>query len=269
MKKVQGQSFGMLGKKHSKKTKQKMSNSRKKFLKTPEGKKFKKKLSIFHKGKSREPFSDEWKRNISEGRKGKFKGKNNPFYGKHHSTKTKKEISKSLVGRFKGENNPNFEKHLSEEHKRKISESEKGKIVSEKVKRKISKTGKERMKELMKDPEFYNKVLQSSYGKKCYYDNEFFPSLLERDCYIFLKSLNVNIIHNFLNRFDFLINDKIVLEFHPCNTFLEKRSYKKYYNDRRKLLNEMGYTNLNLIVVTNLNVKEKIKLEKVFEKCVL
>ncbi len=60
-------------------------------------------------------------------------GKNNPFYGKHHSEETKHLISNTLKDRNlseetkhkmskakTGEKHPMFGKHLSEEHKQKI-----------------------------------------------------------------------------------------------------------------------------------------------------
>ena len=58
-----------------------------------------------NKGKKK---SKETRRKMSEAKK----GKNNPFYGKHHSKETKRKMSKSNA--WKG-------KHLPEETKRKIS----------------------------------------------------------------------------------------------------------------------------------------------------
>ena len=55
--------------------------------------------------------------------KGKRTGKDNPFYGKHHTDKTKERMSKALSG----EKNPNYGRHFSEEHKNKLSTANKGK----------------------------------------------------------------------------------------------------------------------------------------------
>lgn len=102
------------------------------------------------------------------------------------------------------------------------------------------------------DPELILRALKNGHGKKCYYDNELFPSLAERDCYIGLKKLGFKIKHNFEGRFDFLINDKVVLEYHPCSYFLDKRTIEQYYKDRRKLLTAYGYKDLKLIVVEDI-----------------
>ena len=96
---------------------------------------------------NRSEMSEEIKRKISESLKdnGKFRGENNPFFGKTHSEETKREMSKARKGRevsketrkkisesLKG-------RELSEEHKKKISASEEGKEISEETRRKISK----------------------------------------------------------------------------------------------------------------------------------
>ncbi|MCK4359418.1 MAG: hypothetical protein KAW92_11895 [Candidatus Cloacimonetes bacterium] len=101
-------------------------------------------------------------------------------------------------------------------------------------------------------PEAIQRSLKNGHGTNCYYNNEFFPSLQERDCYIKLKKLGFKVKHNFEKRFDFLINDKIVLEYHPCNFGLDKRTAKQYYTKRRKLLNEYGYKDLKLVVIKDL-----------------
>ena len=103
-----------------------------------------KKLSKAHKGKHP---SDEQKKKQSEAMKGKRTGKDNPFYGKHHTDEAKERMSKALSGEkhpmygkhlseeqkkrmseaHKGEKNPNYGKHFSEEHKNKLSTANKGK----------------------------------------------------------------------------------------------------------------------------------------------
>jgi hypothetical protein len=103
------------------------------------------KMSLAHKGKKR-IFSDEHCLNLSKAMKGIkrslktrkkisecTKGKNNPFFGKHHSDETKAKISKVNKGRI-----------ISDEHKDIISKTHKGRVFSEKHKARISKatTGK-------------------------------------------------------------------------------------------------------------------------------
>jgi len=50
--------------------------------------------------------SDEIKELIRERMTGKYCGENNPFYGKHHSDETKDLIKEKAIGRYCGENNP-------------------------------------------------------------------------------------------------------------------------------------------------------------------
>ena len=54
----------------------------------------KKKISEANKGKF---VSEESRRKMSEARKGKMTGKDNPFYGKHHTEEFKKKISKKVL----------------------------------------------------------------------------------------------------------------------------------------------------------------------------
>ena len=82
------------------------------------------KISIANSGKV---WSDERRLVMSE----QFKGECNPFYGKHHSDETKEKY-------FIGENNPMYGKHHTDESKYKISEANKGKIVSDDTRNKLS-----------------------------------------------------------------------------------------------------------------------------------
>ena len=75
----------------------------------------KRKLSEALKGRI---FSEEHKKNLSLAFKGKMSGKNNPFYGRHHSEETKR---KSSEGR-KGEKGFWWGKHLPIEIRKKISD---------------------------------------------------------------------------------------------------------------------------------------------------
>ena len=72
-------------------------------------------------GKSEEEMN-EIKQKMSE----KRKGKNNPFYGKHHTEETKRKISEYNKGRYEGKKNPFYGKAHSEEVRKKISEHNKG-----------------------------------------------------------------------------------------------------------------------------------------------
>ena len=72
----------------------------------------------------------------TEHRRLHMKGKNNPFFGKHHSDETRKKMSEAL----KGENNPLFGKHFSEEHRRKLSEAHRN--ISAETRRKLSEAAK-------------------------------------------------------------------------------------------------------------------------------
>lgn len=96
-----------------------------------------------------------------------YKGKNNPFYGKHHSEKTKKQLSKAHKGKLLGDKNPakrdDVKKKLSqklkgrifsEEHKRKLSESHKGLAPWNKGRK--SKKLSRIMKNKWKDSEYYS-----------------------------------------------------------------------------------------------------------------
>jgi len=92
--------------------------------------------------------SEEHKRNISLALKGKLAGRNNPFYGKHHTLESRRKMSearkghpssKGMLGKYhteqtkrkisialKGKVSSNKGKHFSEEQKRKMSEAHRG-----------------------------------------------------------------------------------------------------------------------------------------------
>ena len=102
-------------------------------------------------------------------------------------------------------------------------------------------------------PRAIQRALKNGYGTNCYYHYKLFPSLQERDCYIYLIKLGYIVIHNFLGRFDFLViknNKKVVVEFHSYDR--NGLTNRQYYYQRRKLLNKYGYKNLKLVVVKDL-----------------
>jgi len=106
----------------------------------------KRKIGIAFKGKK---LSEEHKYHISINSKGKNKGKSHQAWNKglklgtHDvSEETKQKIRETKVGNL----NPMFGKHHSEEHRRKISEANKGRIVTEETRKKISKSCMENAK---------------------------------------------------------------------------------------------------------------------------
>jgi len=71
-------------------------------------------------------FTEEWKQKLKEAKSGdKWKGENNPFYGKKHTEENKKKMSNSLKGKFDGEKNPFYGKKHTEENRKMFSETAK------------------------------------------------------------------------------------------------------------------------------------------------
>lgn len=85
------------------------------------------KLSIANKGKS---LPLEQREKISKSRIGKYKGEDNPFYGRHHTEESKEKMRLSR-GDISGENNPMYGRNHSDASRRKISESKAGKCTGE------------------------------------------------------------------------------------------------------------------------------------------
>jgi len=171
------------------------------------------------------------------------------------SDKTKEKMSISHLGIIPWNKNKKLGPY-SDEHKRKIGKSKIGNKNTLGHHWKLS----EETKQKASTPKRIQQALQNGFGNNCYYDNEFFPSNAERNCYIKLKELGVKVKHNFENRFDFLVEDKIVLEYHPYD--ITGLPDDLYYEDRRKLLDEYGYKNLKLIVIKDLKeIENKLILE--------
>lgn len=91
---------GVPGYKHTSEDKVKMSESSKKFwnsLSAEDRKQFIEKRANRLRGKKK---TNEHKQALSNARKGKYTGKDNAFYGKHHTQETKDIISKCNTGRI-------------------------------------------------------------------------------------------------------------------------------------------------------------------------
>lgn len=215
-----------------------------------------------------------------------MRGKESPMKGKHHSETTKRKMSKffrmfteeqeqQICNEYFSKEKPSIailakkwncslftiEKTINrlgfslrtctevvqtKEGRKKKSIQMQKIMRSSKIRRKISKTSS--------FPKNVQQSLKNGRGNNCYYDNEFFPSNAERDCYIKLKKSGFKVKHNFEGRFDFLINNKVVVEFHP---FDFKLTDKQYYIQRRELLDEYGHKDLKLIVIKSLNDANK------------
>ena len=102
--------------------------------------------------------------------------KNNPFYGKTHTDENKKlnaeQARKFHTGRKR-----------SEETKQKISMAQKGKVVTQEVREKISKSVSKVNKELWKDPEYREKTMR---GRRKYYEQN--PKVKKEDLIKLLES---------------------------------------------------------------------------------
>jgi len=113
----------------------------------------------------------------------------------------------------------------------------------------------------------------SIYGTKCYSDDGLYlQSLQERDCYYWARDDVKEVVEvKKFGRIDFIITlvngDKVALEYHPKAGF-DREERKNYYEKRRKLLNELGYRDLKLIVMTSLKGEEKERVEKYFKKII-
>lgn len=139
LEKLSGENNGMYGKHHTEDSRKKMSDSRMGHIVTEETRakisasntghevsvETREKISIANTGKTwSEDKKKEWSIRLT--------GEGNPFYGKHHTQETKD-------AHFIGENNPMYGRHHTEEAKRTISEANKGKIVSQETRDRLSK----------------------------------------------------------------------------------------------------------------------------------
>ena len=74
--------------------------------------------------------SEETRRKLSVSRMGRFTGKDNPFYGRHHSPDTIENMKKKLSNMMAGDNNPFYGRHHNQETKRLISSTQIGRKQS-------------------------------------------------------------------------------------------------------------------------------------------
>ena len=76
------------------------------------------------------------------------RGKDSPWYGKHHTDATRKKLSQAKKGEKhpmygkRGKDSPNYGKHRTEESRKKMSQAQKGKTVSEETRKKLSQAHK-------------------------------------------------------------------------------------------------------------------------------
>lgn len=105
----------------------------------PNRKEILKKMSEKQKGrKMKKAVKEKWYKKMYIDNPDRFKGVNNPMYGKKLSDERKKQISEQQKGRI----SPMKGKHHSEETKKKISEFQKGRPKSEEFKKMMSKIHK-------------------------------------------------------------------------------------------------------------------------------
>lgn len=97
------------------------------------------------------------------------------------------------------------------------------------------------------------------------YDDHYFWSKQEIECYKYLVNLGVNFIPHFRiggKEIDFFIESKLFWEHHPIPGM---KSYgetnEEYYQRRRQLLDTNGYQDYKLIVTTSLNEMDIIERE--------
>ena len=99
----------------------------------------KRKMSLAKMG---HPVSEATRQKISLAFKGRFVGSRHPFWGKHHSAETREKISLNRTGKGAGPANYNYHRIFTQEERAKMSAAEKGRIMPEAVKRKISESNK-------------------------------------------------------------------------------------------------------------------------------
>jgi hypothetical protein len=261
----------MYGKTQYRKAKEKMSKARKGKSSWNKGltKETDVRVAKYAKKLKRQTLSDKHKKNLSialTGNQNAIGGKGSKGCHWNLSDETKEKQRIAAIEQFK---DPKQRKDAS---KRMIgNQLALGNIKSDKAK---EKNRIARLNHIRNHPEDIETSIKNGRGTKCHSDDGlFFPSLQERGCYYWVRDdvdEVVSIEHNFLDRVDFLLilnnGEDVALEYHP-KTFLDKRSTKQYYKDRKKLLDELGHKDLNLIVMTSLSRKEKERVKKWIIEC--
>jgi G:T-mismatch repair DNA endonuclease (very short patch repair protein) len=182
-------------------------------------------------------------------------GENNSFYGKMHNAETKQKHSNFMKNRFVGENNWFYGKTHTKETKdilrKKCARHGEdngfyGKIHSEEFKKKQSVF----MKTIGKRPrEYYSQMGIKSVNSRPK------KTKIEKITEQKLQELGITFKYNFIlqnkAQYDFLIDDKIVLEVHGdfwhgnplvYNILTERQEYKKQRDiEKQKLAEENGY----------------------------
>ena len=101
--------------------------------------------------------------NLGEEVNKKLIGKNNHFYGKHHSEETRMKLSEAKKGKPSGRRGV----HLSEEHKRHISEGRKGKPAWNKGKKGVQQAWNKGQKLGSNGTHWYNNGEVNVKAKEC------------------------------------------------------------------------------------------------------
>lgn len=231
---------GFLGKKLSQEAKNKISNAARK--RSMEGK---------HPWVGKK-HSEETKKKISESKIGKQTCQNNPFYGKKHNRITKKILSDKAIQRnIKGVRNPFYGKHHSEKTKETLSKIHTGKqtgIDNPFYNKTHTTESKEKIKESNRkfrenNPEAWEKQKRNITEAllKRINSGKFTISSIERKTKEYLTGLDIQHKYNFIldskYQYDFLIENRIVLEVHGDYWHANPNIYgsnKKPLNDRQK-----------------------------------
>lgn len=132
---------GIVGYRHTKKTKLRMSGENSPWFGRHHSKETKEKIAAAVSGENSPTKRPEVRKKLSLS----HLGENNPFFGKHHSAETKAKMSKNsgmkrleIRMKFLGEGNGMFGKHHSKKTRKKISEMVFGRRRSEETKTRIS-----------------------------------------------------------------------------------------------------------------------------------
>lgn len=182
---------------------------------------------------------EETRRKISESKK----GEKNPWYGKHHSIETRRRLSESKKGKL----NPMKNKHPTEETRRKMSESNMNfaRKYPDKAQERDRQGGLVSLATQRKNVPFW------WYGVP--FDSEEEKQAIIVLCEKFnikpIKGVNCHVRVNG-GEIDFRPKEDLFVEYHPYDW--NGLTHDQYYEQRRKLLDENGFQNCELIVAKSL-----------------